>query len=166
MLFPSLSTTTIARKDAFSAFFEIYKIYTPPLGRKKRQSLFSPKKNLLARAKQFMFEVGAKIDFWHVYVQSRSQNRSVTILNLYMGGGRLLTPFPHSTPVSTHARVYPHLFDFFGNFRNSWKIYEPNKWKKCVSLLEFGAFLDFVAIVAPQQQKSENQKILYSPVGE
>ena len=34
----------------FVAFFKIYKIYTPPLGRKKRQSLFSPKKNLLARA--------------------------------------------------------------------------------------------------------------------
>ena len=32
--------------------------------------------------------------------------------------------------------------------------------------MEFGAFLDFVAILAPQQQKSENQKILYSPVGE
>ena len=41
-----------------------------------------------------MFEVGAKIDFWHFYVQSRSQNRSVTILNLYMGGGGELTVFP------------------------------------------------------------------------
>ena len=64
------------------------RFYTPPLGRKKRQSLFPPKKNLLARAKQFMFEVGAKIDVWPFYVQTRSQNRSVTILNLYMGGGR------------------------------------------------------------------------------
>ena len=70
------------------------RFYTPPLGRKKRQSLFSPKKNLLARAKQFMFEVGAKIDVWPFYVQSRSQNRSVTILNLYMGGGGELTVFP------------------------------------------------------------------------
>ena len=71
------------------------RFYTPPLGRKKRQSLFSPQKNLLARAKQFMFEVGATIDFWHFYVQTRSQNRSVTILNLYMGGGGgELTVFP------------------------------------------------------------------------
>ena len=102
----------------------------------------------------FVFKVGVKIDFWQFYVQSISQNRSVTILNLYMGGGGQLTVFPVSidvstdvsTPVSTPVRVYPHLFDFFGNFKNSWKIYEPNKWKKCVSLLEFGAFLDFVAI--------------------
>ena len=39
-----------------------------------------------------------------------------------MGGGRLLTPFPHatdaSTDVSTDARPYPHLFDFFGNFKD------------------------------------------------
>ena len=117
-----------------------------------------------------MFEVGAKIDFWQFYVQSRNQNRCVTILNLYMGGGGELTVFPVSidvstpvstdvsTPVSTDVRVYAHLFDFFGNFRNSWKIYEPNKWKKCVSLLEFGAFLDFVAILAPQQQKKRKPK--------
>ena len=125
-----------------------------------------------------MFKVGAKIDVWQFYVQSRSQNRSVTILNLYMGGGRGTHRFPPSTPVSTDVstdvstpvstdastdastpvRVYAHLFDFFGNFKNSWKIYEPNKWKKCVSLLEFGAFLDFVAILAPQQQKKRKPK--------
>ena len=138
------------------------RFYTLLLGRKKRQSSFSPKQNLLARAKQFMFEVGAKIDVWQFYVQSRSQNRSVTTLNLYMGGGRgthrfppstdVSTPVstdvstPVSTDVSTDVRVYAHLFDFFGNFKNSWKIYEPNKWKKCVSFLEFGAFRDFVAI--------------------
>ena len=113
-----------------------------------------------------MFEVGGKIDFWKFYVQNRSQNRSVTILNLYMGGGAELTDFPPSihvfihvfTPVSTPVWVYAHLFDFSGNFRNSWKIYEPNKWKKCVSLLEFGACLDFVAILAPQQQKKRKPK--------
>ena len=37
--------------------------------------------------------------------------------------------------------------------------------KKYASFLEFGGFLNFVAILASQQQKSENQKILYSPVG-
>ena len=107
------------------------RFYTPPLGRKKRQSLFPPKKNLLARAKQFMFEVGAKIDVWPFYVQTRSQNRSVTILNLYMGGGRGThrnSPFPPSidvwtdvstdastdasTPVSTDVGVYAHLLSF------------------------------------------------------
>ena len=117
-----------------------------------------------------MFKVGAKIDIWPFYVQSRSQNRRVTILNLYMGGGRGNSPFPPSTHASTHAStdvwtdastpvgVYAHLLNFFGNFRNSWKIYEPNKWKKCVSFLEFGAFLDFVAILAPQQQKKRKPK--------
>ena len=48
-----------------------------------------------------MFKVGAKIDVWPFYVQSRSQNRSVTILNLYMGGGGELTGFPPSIDVST-----------------------------------------------------------------
>ena len=59
----------------------------------------------------------------------------MTILNLYMGGGGELTVFPPSidvspdvstpvstpvsTDVSTDVRVYAHLFDFFGNFRNS-----------------------------------------------
>ena len=79
-----------------------------------------------------MFKVGAKIDVWPFYVQSRSQNRSVTILNLYMGGGGLLTPFPHSTDVSTDAStdastpvstdvstdvgVYAHLLNFSEKF--------------------------------------------------
>ena len=139
------------------------RFYTPPLGRKKRQSLFPPKKNLLARAKQFMFEVGAKIDVWPFYVQSRSQNRSVAILNLYMGGGGDLTVFPPrpmsrptsrptsrppsrppsrptsrplSRPMSRPPwESMPIYWTFPENFRNSWKIYEPNKWKKCVSLL-------------------------------
>ena len=63
----------------------------------------------------------------------------MTILNLYMGGGGELTDFPPSidvstpvstpvstdvstpvsTDVSTDVRVYAHLFDFFGNFKNS-----------------------------------------------
>ena len=75
-----------------------------------------------------MLKVGAKTDFWPFYVQSRSQNRSVTILNLYMGGGGELTDFPPSidvstpvstdastdasTPASTDVRVYAHLFSF------------------------------------------------------
>ena len=66
----------------------------------------------------------------------------MTILNLYMGGGGELTVFPPSTPVSTpvstdvstdvstpvstdvatdvstDVRVYPHLFDFFGKFKD------------------------------------------------
>ena len=101
----------------------------------------------------FVLKVGGKIDSWPFWTY-------------IWEGGRLLTPFPPSidasihasTDVSTDVRVYPHLFDFFGNFKNSWKIYEPNKWKKCVSLLEFGAFLDFVAILAPQQQKKRKPK--------
>jgi hypothetical protein len=48
-----------------------------------------------------------------------------------MGGGGELTVFPVSIHVSTHVstdvstdvstpvRVYAHLFDFFGNFKNS-----------------------------------------------
>ena len=32
-----------------------------------------------------------------------------------------------STDVSTHVSTYPHLFDFFVKFKNSYKIYEPNK---------------------------------------
>ena len=57
-----------------------------------------------------MFKVGGKIEFWLFYVQSRSQNRCVTILNLYMGGERggrgtdKLPPSPHaSTDASPHA---------------------------------------------------------------
>ena len=85
-----------------------------------------------------MLKVVAKIDFWSFYVQSRNQNRCVTILNLYMGGGGLLTPFPPSihasihastdastdasihasTDVSTDVRVYPHLLNFSGNFKD------------------------------------------------
>ena len=174
---PLYRSRFLRARSHFSALFfsRSTRSILPRWGEKKRQSLFPPKKNLLARAKQFRFKVGAKIDFWPFYVQSRSQNRSVTILNLYMGGGRGTHRFPPSihvwTPTSTDAStpvgVYAHLLNFFGNFKNSWKIYEPNKWKKCVSLLEFGAFLDFVAILAPQQQKSENQKILrtFAPLG-
>ena len=83
-----------------------------------------------------MFEVGAKIDGWPFYVQSRSQNWPVTILNLYMGGGRATHRFPPSihvftdasipvstdvstdvsTPVSTDVGVYAHLLNFSGKF--------------------------------------------------
>ena len=71
-----------------------------------------------------MFKVEAKIDVWQFYVQSRIQNRCVTILNLYMGGGGELTVFPPGIPVSTDAstlastdastpvRVYAHLLSF------------------------------------------------------
>ena len=34
--------------------------------------------------------------------------------------------------------------------------------KKCVSVFEFGAFLDFVAILAPQQQKVKTKRF-YTP---
>ena len=47
-----------------------------------------------------MVKVG--VDFWPFCVQSRSQNRSVTILNLYMGGGRgthVFPPRPMSRPM-------------------------------------------------------------------
>ena len=138
----------------------------PRWGEKNDRVCFPPKESFGKSKLVFMFKVGAKIDIWPFYVQSRSQNRRVTILNLYMGGKKGYSPFPPSTDASTHAsppastdastpastpastdvRVYAHLLNFFGNFKNSWKIYEPNKWKKCVSLLEFGAFLDFVAI--------------------
>ena len=105
----------------------------------------------------FMFKLGVKIDPWPFWTY------------IWEGGGDC-TGFPPSidvstpvstdasTPVSTPVGVYAHLFNFFGNFKNSWKIYEPSKWKKCVSVLEFGAFLEFVAILAPHQQKKRKPK--------
>ena len=52
-----------------------------------------------------------------------------------MGGGKLLTPLPHSTDVSTHVStdvstdvgVYAHLLKISGNLKDFVKIYEPNK---------------------------------------
>ena len=46
----------------FSIFRDLQDLYSP-VGEKKTTEFVSPKKNLLARAKQFMFKVGAKIDF-------------------------------------------------------------------------------------------------------
>ena len=122
----------------------------PRWGVKKQQSLFSPPKESFGKSKgvwvDFVFKVGGKIGWVDFWVQSRSQNRFVTILNPYMGGGEATDTFSpldrcsnrcsnrrsnrcsnrRSNPRSnrrsnrrlTHVRVYAHLFDIFGNFKN------------------------------------------------
>ena len=93
----------------------MYKIYTPPLGGKKTTEFVFPQKESFGKSKgvwvDFVFKVGGKIGWVDFCVQSRKQNRFVTILNPYMGGGRLLTPFPPSPDVSPHASpdVSPHV---------------------------------------------------------
>ena len=67
------------------------RFYTPPLGGKKTTEFVSPPKESFGKSKgvwvDFVFKVGGKIGWVDFCVQSRSQNRFVTILNSYMGGG-------------------------------------------------------------------------------
>ena len=130
-----------------------------------------------------MFEVGAKIDFWHFYVQSRSQNRSVTILNLYRGGGRGLHRFSPLHPCLD--RCLDRRLD-----RRLDRCLDPRRslcpsielFRKILGILEKfmnrtsekSAFPYWNLVHSsiswqfqpPSSKKSENQKILYSPVGE
>ena len=129
-----------------------------------------------------MFKVGAKIDFWPFYVQSRSQNRSVTILNLYMGGGGELTVSPLDrrfdpcldrclapclerclAPCLDPCESLCPSIAFFG-FRNVFWVCFMSKflWKSSFPYWIFRYSFVCVGNLAPQQQKSENQKILHS----
>ena len=85
------------------------RFYTPPLGGKKTTEFVSPQKESFGKSKgvwvDFVFKVGGKIGWVDFCVQSRSQSRFVTILNPYMGGGRLLTNFPPSPHAQTHAQT-------------------------------------------------------------
>ena len=126
-----------------------------------------------------MFKVGSKIDFWPFYVQSSSQNRCVTILNLYMGGGRGTHRFsplhrcldPRLDPcldrcLDRCASLCPSI-EFFGFFGVCWNYFQHKfLWKIAFPYCIFCYRLVCAGNLAPQQQKSENQKILYSPVGE
>ena len=129
-----------------------------------------------------MFKVGVKIDFWHFYVQSRSQNRSVTILNLYMGGEGN-SPFPPLHPCFDRRLdrcldrcLDPRLdrrLDRCGSLCPSMEFFVFFRFFGCyfkrAFLLEiafpsciFSYGLVCVENLASQQQKSENQKILHT----
>ena len=132
-------------------------------------------------------------------MQSRSQNRRVTILNLYMGGGRGYSPFPPSihasTPASTPASIHAStpasipcvdprvdrrldrcldprgsLCPSFRFFRKILRILEKfmNRTSEKSAFPYWNLVHSSISwqFYAPSRKKSENQKILYSPVGE
>ena len=99
----------------------------------------------------------------------------MTILNLYMGGGggtHRFSPLHPCLDPRLDRRLDPRgslrpSIEFFGFGGFSWSYFK----REFLSKIAFPSCIFYYGLVcvenlASQQQKSENQKILYSPVGE
>ena len=89
--FSSVSRPIFASKYSFFSIFRDLQDLYSPVGEKKTTEFVFPQKESFGKSKvvwvDFVFKIGAKICWVGFCVQSRRQNRFVTILNPYMGRG-------------------------------------------------------------------------------